>query len=158
MAEAVLAAATGRTLVTMDNLYVFDEHIRTMARGHPDATERPQGRAASAMTEKALAAHAAGTLRYAEARASDFFGPGTDREDVVPHGARCCPGRAGASGSSCRWVTSTPPTPGPSCPTSAAPSRRSAPTPPRPDTSGTCRATRRGRRGRSAPTSPTWPG
>lgn len=77
MAEAVLAAATGRTLVTMGNLYVFDEQIRTMSEDTPMRPNGHKGRLRQQMTEKALAAHAAGTLRYAEARASDFFGPGT---------------------------------------------------------------------------------
>lgn len=77
MADALLAAAQGRTLVTMNNLYVFDEHIRTMAEDTPMRPGGHKGEIRKAMTEKALAAHAAGTLRYAEARASDFFGPGT---------------------------------------------------------------------------------
>lgn len=77
MAEAVLAAATGRTLVTMGNLYVFDEQIRTMGEDTPMRPNGHKGRLRQQMTEKALAAHAAGTLRYAEARAADFFGPGT---------------------------------------------------------------------------------
>ncbi len=77
MAEAVLAAAAGRTLVTMGNLYVFDEHIRTMSEDTPMRPNGHKGRLRQQMTDKALAAHAAGTLRYAEARASDYFGPGT---------------------------------------------------------------------------------
>lgn len=77
MAEALLAAAEGRTLVTMNNLYVFDEKIRTMSEDTPMRPNGHKGEIRKAMTEKAMAAHAAGRLRYAEARASDFFGPGT---------------------------------------------------------------------------------
>lgn len=77
MAEALLAAAAGRTLVTMNNLYVFDEATRTMAENTPMRPNGHKGELRRAMTEKAFAAHAAGTLRYTEARASDYFGPGT---------------------------------------------------------------------------------
>ncbi|MHA3701874.1 NAD-dependent epimerase/dehydratase family protein [Jatrophihabitans sp. YIM 134969] len=77
MAEAILAAAAGKTLVTMGNLYVFDEATRTMAEDTPMRPNGHKGELRRVMTEKAFAAHAAGTLRYTEARASDYFGPGT---------------------------------------------------------------------------------
>jgi nucleoside-diphosphate-sugar epimerase len=77
LAEALLRAAEGRTLVTMANLYVFGPEVRTMREDTPMQPGGHKGRVRQAMTEKALAAHAAGRLRYAEARASDFFGPGT---------------------------------------------------------------------------------
>jgi nucleoside-diphosphate-sugar epimerase len=77
MSEAILAAARGRTLVTMGNLYVFDAATRTMSEDTPMRPNGHKGELRKAMTDTAMAAHAAGDLRYAEARASDYFGPGT---------------------------------------------------------------------------------
>lgn len=78
IASSLLAAAeaTGAVLVTMSNLYIYGQPDGPMTEGDPLASTLPKARVRARMWEEALAAHEAGRVRVAEARASDFFGPG----------------------------------------------------------------------------------
>ena len=77
--RGVLAAAerTGALLVSLENLYGYGPTGgRPMTEGLPLAATGVKGRARAAMTAELLAAAAAGRVRVAIGRASDFFGPG----------------------------------------------------------------------------------
>ena len=78
LAEALLHAAerTGAVLVTMGNLYVYGPVQGPMTEDLPLAAPGTKGRVRARMWEQALARHEAGAARVAEARASDFVGPG----------------------------------------------------------------------------------
>ena len=77
--RGVLAAAerTGALLVSLENLYGYGPTGgRPMTEDLPLAATGVKGRARAAMTAELLAAAAAGRVRVAIGRASDFFGPG----------------------------------------------------------------------------------
>ncbi|MGY1660853.1 NAD-dependent epimerase/dehydratase family protein [Geodermatophilus sp. SYSU D00705] len=77
VAAALLDAAerTGAVLVTMANLYVYGRPSGPMSPDSPLAATDLKGRVRTAMWRDALAAHEAGRIRMAEARAADFVGP-----------------------------------------------------------------------------------
>ncbi|SFK35720.1 NAD-dependent epimerase/dehydratase family protein [Geodermatophilus ruber] len=77
VAAALLAAAerTGAVLVTMSNLYVYGRPSGPMSPEDPLAATDVKGRVRIGMWREALAAHQAGRVRVAEARAADFVGP-----------------------------------------------------------------------------------
>src|ERR1700729_2273351 len=77
--RGVLAAAerNGALLVSLENLYGYGPTGgRPMTEGLPLAATGVKGRARAAMTAELLAAAAAGRVRIAIGRASDFFGAG----------------------------------------------------------------------------------
>ncbi len=78
MAASMLevAARSGAVLVIMGNLYGYGPVDHPMTEDDPLASTGTKGRIRVAMWEDAMAAHRAGRIRVAEARASDFFGPG----------------------------------------------------------------------------------
>lgn len=76
--RAVLEAAerAGARLILAENLYGYgDTGGRPMTDDSPMGATDAKGRTRAAMSEEAFAAHAAGRLAVASARASDFFGP-----------------------------------------------------------------------------------
>lgn len=76
--RAVLEAAerAGARLVLAENLYGYgDPKGMPIRDDSPLAAKDAKGRTRAAMSEEAFAAQAAGRLRVAAARASDFFGP-----------------------------------------------------------------------------------
>jgi nucleoside-diphosphate-sugar epimerase len=77
VAAALLTAAerTGAVLVTMSNLYVYGRPAGPMTTDTPLAATDVKGRVRIRMWADALAAHEAGRVRMAEARAADFVGP-----------------------------------------------------------------------------------
>ncbi|MGY1635286.1 NAD-dependent epimerase/dehydratase family protein [Geodermatophilus sp. SYSU D00742] len=77
VAAALLSAAerTGAVLVTMSNLYGYGRPDGPMTTDSPLAATDLKGRVRAAMWRDALAAHGAGRIRTAEARAADFVGP-----------------------------------------------------------------------------------
>ena len=77
--RGVLAAAerTGALLVSLENLYGYGPAGgQPMTEDLPLAATGVKGRARAAMAAELLAAAAAGRVRIAIGRASDFFGPG----------------------------------------------------------------------------------
>ncbi|TQL78395.1 nucleoside-diphosphate-sugar epimerase [Stackebrandtia endophytica] len=85
MAEALLAAAEANDagLVMTGNLYVYAETDRHMTERSALAATTRKGRLRVEMWEEAVARHRAGRLRVTEARASDFFGPGTTQNAML---------------------------------------------------------------------------
>jgi nucleoside-diphosphate-sugar epimerase len=85
LAASVLAAAerSGAVLVTMSNLYGYGPSGHPMTESDPLRATGPKGRARAAVWTQALDAHRAGRVRVAEARASDFFGPGVLRQGQI---------------------------------------------------------------------------
>jgi nucleoside-diphosphate-sugar epimerase len=77
VAAAMLAAAerTGAVLVTMGNLYGYGRPTGPMTPDSPLAATDTKGRVRARMWTEMLAAHEAGRVRVAEARAADFVGP-----------------------------------------------------------------------------------
>ncbi len=78
MQAAVLegAAAVGARLVAGENLYMYgDPEGLPLTEQSPYRAHTRKGRIRQAMTEALFAAHRAGRLPVASARASDFFGP-----------------------------------------------------------------------------------
>ena len=77
IASGLLAAAgrTGAVLVAMGNLYGYGRPTGPMTAESPLAATDVKGRVRVAMWQQMLAAHEAGRVRVAEARASDFVGP-----------------------------------------------------------------------------------
>ncbi|MEO7909937.1 MAG: NAD-dependent epimerase/dehydratase family protein [Roseiflexaceae bacterium] len=78
MQAAILdgAAANGARLVVGENLYMYgDTNGQPLTEASPYAAHTRKGAVRQAMTEALFAAHRAGKLRVASARASDFFGP-----------------------------------------------------------------------------------
>ncbi len=78
MQAAILdgAAANGARLIVGENLYMYgDPNGRPLTEASPYAAHTRKGAIRQAMTEALFAAHRAGKLRVASARASDFFGP-----------------------------------------------------------------------------------
>jgi nucleoside-diphosphate-sugar epimerase len=75
----VLAAAeaAGARLVSMENVYLYGRPAgRPLTEDRPAAAHTRKGRLRARMAEELLAAHAAGRVRVAIGRASDYFGPG----------------------------------------------------------------------------------
>ena len=68
-------AAIGAKLIVAENLYMYGEVTGPIHEGLPYAAHTKKGKVRAAMTEALFAAHRAGTVRVATARASDFFGP-----------------------------------------------------------------------------------
>ena len=75
--EAAIAAAaqTGAVLVAVENLYGYGV-AGTLQEGMPLAAKTRKGAVRAQMSERLLAAHAAGEARCVAGRATDFFGPG----------------------------------------------------------------------------------
>jgi nucleoside-diphosphate-sugar epimerase len=91
LAASILAAAesSGAVLVTLSNLYAYAPPTRPMRATDPLDPPTDKGEIRAAMWRDALAAHEAGRIRAAEARASDFVGPGVGKnghlgDRVVP--------------------------------------------------------------------------
>jgi nucleoside-diphosphate-sugar epimerase len=83
--RGVLAAAerTGALLVTLENLYAYGPAGgQPMTEDLPLAATTSKGRARAAMTAELLAAAAAGRVRVAIGRASDFFGAGATQSTL----------------------------------------------------------------------------
>jgi nucleoside-diphosphate-sugar epimerase len=85
--RGALAAAesAGALLVTLENLYGYGPPAggRAMTEDLPLGATTVKGRTRAAMTEELLAAAAAGRVRVAIGRASDFFGAGVTEGSVV---------------------------------------------------------------------------
>lgn len=79
LAASLLAAAEANdaVLVTLGNLYVYDNSGGPMRATDPLDPPSVKGGVRAKMWHDALAAHEAGRVRVTEARASDFIGPGT---------------------------------------------------------------------------------
>jgi nucleoside-diphosphate-sugar epimerase len=75
--QAILeaTAANGARLVVGDNLYMYGRFSGTLREDSPLAPNSKKGQVRAAMAQAVLEAHAAGKLRAAIGRASDFFGP-----------------------------------------------------------------------------------
>jgi nucleoside-diphosphate-sugar epimerase len=91
MAAGILTAAerSGAVLVTLSNLYSYGPVHTPMTEDMPPAAPGRKGRIRAGMWTDALAAHQAGRIRAAEARASDYFGPGFT--DTATMGGRTVP-------------------------------------------------------------------
>jgi nucleoside-diphosphate-sugar epimerase len=78
LAQALLASAERNeaVLVAMSNLYGYGPVDRPMTEDLPMAPTTPKTAVRARMWEQMLAAHQSGSVRVAEARASDFLGPG----------------------------------------------------------------------------------
>lgn len=78
LADSLLATAgtSGAVLVTMSNLYGYGRVDVPMTEQLPLRPHTVKGRVRARMWQDALAAHQAGRVRVAEARASDFVGAG----------------------------------------------------------------------------------
>jgi len=85
MATAILTAAerSGAVLVTMSNLYGYGPVDGPMTPATPLAATYTNGRIRAEMWENAVAAHDEGRVRVTEARASDFYGPGTEETSLI---------------------------------------------------------------------------
>jgi len=85
VAAAFLEAAevTGARLVTMSNLYGYGVVDHPITEEDPLRPNGTKGAVRAAMWQAALAAHEAGRVRVAEARASDFFGPGVTDQGML---------------------------------------------------------------------------
>ena len=68
------AAEAGAVLVAVENLYAYGR-TGTMREGDPFEATTRKGRVRVAMSERLMAAHAAGEIRATAVRASDLFGP-----------------------------------------------------------------------------------
>ncbi|MFM7872394.1 MAG: NAD-dependent epimerase/dehydratase family protein [Actinomycetota bacterium] len=89
-AMCTAAERTGALLVVMDNLYAFGaKAAMPMRDGSPLHPTGHKGAVRAEMAKSLLDAHAAGTLRAALVRASDFYGPGVRNsafgDRVVPN-------------------------------------------------------------------------
>lgn len=110
--ESVIAAtaAVGAKLVVVDNLYGYGPagggamHERTTA-----AATDAKGVVRTAMTSRLLAAHAAGEVRVAIGKASDFFGPGVTNSGLGSLVFEPSPRPPGHCGGSAATTSSTPP-------------------------------------------------
>jgi nucleoside-diphosphate-sugar epimerase len=74
----VLAAAqaTGARLVSMENVYMYGRPSgQSLTETRPYAAHTKKGKLRARMARALLAAHAAGDVRVAVGRASDYFGP-----------------------------------------------------------------------------------
>jgi nucleoside-diphosphate-sugar epimerase len=70
------AAATGVTLVYVDNLYLYGPVAGAITEDLPPRATTRKGRLRARLAEQLLQAHATGRIRAAIGRASDFYGPG----------------------------------------------------------------------------------
>jgi nucleoside-diphosphate-sugar epimerase len=71
------AMAAGAKLVSMENVYMYGASGgKAITEELPYAAHTRKGQVRARMAEELLAAHAAGKVRVAIGRASDFFGPG----------------------------------------------------------------------------------
>jgi len=77
------AERTGAVLVTMSNLYGYGPTSHAMTENDPLRASGVKGRTRALMWAEAAQAHAAGRVRVAEARASDYFGPGVRAQSVT---------------------------------------------------------------------------
>lgn len=88
MAGNLLAAAEGRVLVTLSNLYGYGHVTAPMTEETPLAATTRKGRVRAAMWMLALTAHQDGRLQTVEVRASDYIGEAGEQvifgERVVP--------------------------------------------------------------------------
>ncbi|SDO81590.1 Nucleoside-diphosphate-sugar epimerase [Pedococcus dokdonensis] len=74
------AEAAGATLVVLENLYSYGPpQGRRLVETLPANPTSAKAVTRAAMTDELLAAHAAGRVRVAIGRASDYFGPGATR-------------------------------------------------------------------------------
>lgn len=75
--RAILAAASanGAKLVVGDNLYMYGQFTGSLREDSPVRPHTKKGNVRAAMAQEILDAHAAGKVRAAIGRASDFFGP-----------------------------------------------------------------------------------
>jgi nucleoside-diphosphate-sugar epimerase len=75
--KAILKAAiaNGVKLVVGDNLYMYGHFSGKLREESPIQPNTKKGRVRAAMAQEILEAHAAGKVRAAIGRASDFFGP-----------------------------------------------------------------------------------
>lgn len=76
--KAVLEAASvnGTKLIVGENLYMYGHtHGQSLREDSPVAPVSKKGKVRAAMAQEILDAHAAGKIRAAIGRASDFFGP-----------------------------------------------------------------------------------
>jgi nucleoside-diphosphate-sugar epimerase len=85
------AAASGAKLVVGDNLYMYGHFEGALREDSPIAPNTRKGRVRAAMAQEVMEAHAAGKVRAAIGRASDFFGP----DDFALTGYAILPGVAG---------------------------------------------------------------
>ena len=70
------AAAAEAKLIIMENMYMYGRtHGKPMTETTPYTAHTRKGQTRAEMTKDAMAAHRAGKVRVAIARASDFFGP-----------------------------------------------------------------------------------
>lgn len=88
IAGNLLAAARGKTLVTLSNLYGYGHVDSPMTESTPLNATGVKGSVRAQMWRDALAAHEAGDLQAVEVRASDYIGEGGDQ---VTFGARVIP-------------------------------------------------------------------
>jgi nucleoside-diphosphate-sugar epimerase len=70
------AAREGAKLVVADNLYMYGPIAGPISEASPQQPSSKKGRVRKEVAEALLAAHAAGRLRVAIGRASDYYGPG----------------------------------------------------------------------------------
>ena len=71
------AASAGAKYIVMDNVYMYgDTNGQPIREDSPYNAHTKKGKVRAQMAKDALAAHAAGKVRAAIARASDFYGPG----------------------------------------------------------------------------------
>jgi nucleoside-diphosphate-sugar epimerase len=80
--QAVLAGAesAGARMVVLDNMYAYGPvNGATLRETLPAKPESIKAQTRAAMTDELLAAHAQGRVEVAIGRASDYFGPGTQR-------------------------------------------------------------------------------
>lgn len=75
--QAILKAAiaNGSKLVVGDNLYMYGQFTGSLREDGPIQPHTRKGRVRAAMAQEILDAHAAGKVRAAIGRGSDFFGP-----------------------------------------------------------------------------------
>ncbi|RPI34100.1 MAG: NAD-dependent epimerase/dehydratase family protein [Chloroflexota bacterium] len=83
--QAILDAAAhnGTKLVVGDNLYMYGRFTGPLHEDCPIAPNTKKGKIRAAMAQTVLDAHAAGRVRAAIGRASDFFGP--DDHDLTAY-------------------------------------------------------------------------
>jgi len=84
--SSVLAAARGRKLVMMGNLYAYGRADMPMTEHSPLVPADPKGEIRRDLWLRALEAHERGEVEAVEVRASDYFGPGVERTAML--GAR----------------------------------------------------------------------
>jgi len=69
------AAASGAKLIVGENLYMYGQFTGSLKEDSPLAPNTQKGKVRAQMAQAVLDAHAAGRVRAAIGRASDFFGP-----------------------------------------------------------------------------------